>query len=297
MTKNVWPGETATSKTRAETPMPVGWLDAVGIQRRMLWRGRRRDVITFLVVAVAMLVVTSLNVKVPVIHGHDAPDGSMSVRFEMFSEADFGLVPTPGLLVVILSFAVLIFAALFWALSVWMGEGPSRRSYHWTMPISRASHDLARVAAGGLWLLLGILIMWLAAIVGLAVGGRLDAVGAVSVMGWVNYVVAPVIIYLLVSIAGVSSDRAGRLVAYVFLGTVGSYVLFTLINLEPVARVFHEIIDGTFGYQRALTDAFFNDIVPLSERSNPVPWMWRALLWLGVALGSLITAARRHREP
>jgi len=297
MTKNVWPDEATTGKTGVVNPKPLGWLDAVLIQRRMLWRGRRRDVVTFLVVAIAMLVVASINVKIPVFHGHDAPDGSMSVRFEMFAEADFGLVPTPGLLVVILSFVASMFTSLFWALSVWAGEGPSRRAYHWTMPISRASHDLARVAAGGLWLLTGILIMWLAVVVGLAVGGRLDALAAVSAMGWVNYVVAPVIVYLLVSIAAVSSDRAGRLVAFVFLGTMGSYMLFTLINLEPVAGVFHEIIDGTFGYQRALTDAFFHDIVPLSERSNPVPWMWRALMWFGIALGTLITVARRHREP
>ena len=83
---------------------------------------------------------------------------------------------------------------------------------------------------------------------------------------------------------------------FVWFGTIGLSILFSLIGLEPVARVFNEVTDGTLGYQRALTDALLHNIVPLSERSNPIPWIWRALMWLGIALGGVITVARRHRE-
>src|SRR5688572_21236994 len=36
-------------------------------------------------------------------------------------------------------------AAACWALVIWHGEFPNRRSYHLSLPVSRPMHDLARV--------------------------------------------------------------------------------------------------------------------------------------------------------
>jgi hypothetical protein len=46
-----------------------------------------------------------------------------------------------------------------WPSLLWRGEPLGRRHYHWSLPVSRGAHDLARVVAGGLWV--GLLLAML----------------------------------------------------------------------------------------------------------------------------------------
>lgn len=39
------------------------------------------------------------------------------------------------------------------AAMVWLGEGPDRRRFHWSMPVKRETHDLIRILVGAAWLL------------------------------------------------------------------------------------------------------------------------------------------------
>jgi hypothetical protein len=41
-----------------------------------------------------------------------------------------------------------------WPSLLWRGEPLGRRNYHWSLPVSHGAHDLARIAAGGLWVLI-----------------------------------------------------------------------------------------------------------------------------------------------
>lgn len=41
---------------------------------------------------------------------------------------------------------------------VWSSEGPSRRRYHWSMPVSRELHDTLRIGAGAVWLMLSVAV-------------------------------------------------------------------------------------------------------------------------------------------
>ena len=297
MTKNVWPENTGNGATESSTPpRPMRWSTAVGTQLRFLLRGRRRDMIIFLVFVVAVQVIAAVNAKMPVLHGQDAEDGGVTMRFEWFAETDFGLVSSPGLIAVILSFSILLIASLVWALAVWYRESPSERGYHWALPVERGAHDLARVTAGGLWLLVGLVVMLAAVILGLVIGGRGVALSSVSVVGWTNYFLGPITVYLLVSVAAVGFDRPGRVVGFTYLFTVGMYMLFTLADFEFGRRIFHELVDGNLGYQRALAEGFFGDLVPLPSGERTVGWFFPAAMWIGLALGGVIVAAQRRRE-
>jgi hypothetical protein len=297
MTKNVWSDEMGVGGRRSQMPRATEWLVAVQAQWRLLSRGKRRDIAMFLVVAAAMLVIAALNVKIPVIHGRDMENGGVAMRFEMFAEGDFGLISAPGLLAVVVSFAVLMICGLVWALSVWGREGPSGRAYHWAMPIARWAHDLARVVAGAVWLLAGVIAMWIAVALGLVMAGRVATLGQVSMLGWANYAVAPLTVYLWVSVAGVCCDRAGRAVMWAYVAIIGPYLLFGWIDFAPGYRVFYEIAGGEFGYPAALTGAFFGGLVPGFNSGQGVPWVWPALLWLGMGIVGVVAGARRHREP
>ncbi len=46
----------------------------------------------------------------------------------------------------------LVIVGPVWAFTVFSNEGPSARLYHWSLPVDRAAHTLARLAAGLAWL-------------------------------------------------------------------------------------------------------------------------------------------------
>jgi hypothetical protein len=61
-----------------------------------------------------------------------------------------------------------------WAFAVFHNEGPSARMYHWSMPVNRTVHTLARLGAGILWL-------WLL-LAGLVAVGAIMAVLAETIL-------------------------------------------------------------------------------------------------------------------
>jgi hypothetical protein len=44
------------------------------------------------------------------------------------------------------------------AVLVWVNEGPQSRRYHWSMPVTREVHDVMRILAGAVWLILALAI-------------------------------------------------------------------------------------------------------------------------------------------
>lgn len=54
----------------------------------------------------------------------------------------------------------------FAAVLVWLREAPQNRRYHWSLPVAREIHDMLRISAGAVWLVLSIgffcILAWLA---------------------------------------------------------------------------------------------------------------------------------------
>ncbi len=53
----------------------------------------------------------------------------------------------------------LLFISGGWAILIWDNERPHQRVYQWTMPVHRSQLQLARIAAGLAWLLLGLTVI------------------------------------------------------------------------------------------------------------------------------------------
>lgn len=116
---------------------------------------------------------------------------------------------------------LVIFGAL-WPAIVWHGEGPSRRLYHWALPVARAEHDIFRVVAGGFWLTLGLVSVEMFQVALVVLTGQGSSIAHLSLGTWINYVSGPVTMYLLVSALAIATDHPLRwMVGWVFGVAVG----------------------------------------------------------------------------
>lgn len=182
-----------------------------------------------------------------------------------------------------------------WVTLVWSGEGPSQRGYHWSLPVPRAAHDLARVVAGAVYLV--ALCAVLAAVAGVlaASGGYFNAFAAIDAEAWANFFLAPLVVYLLVSPLVLWRDYA------VVRWLMGA--LFALGVLTPLAETQHVHV---------LSDAwkflFFSPDVGLGLIANGTlqalavaigdadlgpsqSWVAAVALWLGIGAVLTVLAA------
>lgn len=106
-----------------------------------------------------------------------------------------------------------------WAIAVWRGEGPNRRHYHWSLPVPRPAHDLARVAVGAMYLLGALAVLAAAGVLTAFMDGTFARFASFSAEAWANIFVAPLIVYLLVTPFMLWSDYAiTRWVIWIFFG-------------------------------------------------------------------------------
>jgi hypothetical protein len=197
------------------------------------------------------------------------------------------------------------------ALGIWRDEGPSRRDYHWAMPVDRRAHTFTKVLAGWAWLM-GAVAVFLATIVGLA--AVLDAITGDALrsapLGWQWLVpfTAATVAYLLGSTAALASDHPWRWV----VGIVAAYFLakvlaegFGVRGAEPLlTRVTH----GYYG----LNAAAFGQIDRIVTATEHVPagtvmrisaygpdarrWASATLLWGALGTGGVLLAALRRGD-
>jgi hypothetical protein len=131
----------------------------------------------------------------------------------------------------------LIFVGPIWGFAVFHNEGPGSRHYHWSQPVARDVHSLARVAAGlaWLWLLYALLIVVALVIGGL--DGDLWQFTEVGLAGWVNYFTAPLIGYLAISLLTIPSDYPIRwFLGIIFLFPILVSLLDEWATLESLVR-------------------------------------------------------------
>lgn len=119
-------------------------------------------------------------------------------------------------------FPFLVVIGALWPAIVWHGEGPSRRLYHWSLPVPRHQHDILRVVAGGVWLLLGLVSVELFQIAAALVNGYGDRLAGVSLGSWINYLTGPLTMYLVVSALAVATDHPLRWLLGVMFGMLAA---------------------------------------------------------------------------
>lgn len=132
----------------------------------------------------------------------------------------------------------LLLAGPVWALAVFHNEGPSQRLYHWSQPVARHVHTLARVAAGAAWLWAVCAVLIAMAFALGALDGNAGQLRALPFEAWLNLFTAPLIGYLGISILAVASDRPiVWLFGIVFLVPFVLAMAARAFDMEPLAEL------------------------------------------------------------
>ena len=227
----------------------------------------------------------------------DASQREVSVMFvgEAFESLSRGVV---GLCTVFFMAALYGFVSPF---RVWRDTSLRQRGYHWTLPVARRRHDLIRVAAGGVPLLVMLVILAGMALVGMVLGGHAATLHLVPLSFWAALGLTPMLLYLLSTIAVLRSDRPARPI----LIALGSFYLLYMMTLfaggDVLTHFGEQLVVGPY----SLTVAVVGPVMHLIEQGLvddpgarlariglPVDaWPAAFTLWLSIALAGVIAAA------
>lgn len=255
---------------------------AFAIQLRLAvdhgWRGR---LIGFSVVFAELVAIVVFGV----ILGLEISSEGISVLQEVDFSTSFRVPLDRGSVALVVCLGALAVIGWFGPFKLWEGEAPSRREYHWAMPVSKGAHDLARVAAG-----LVLLAAWEAVLYGgvlvlaLAAGsGGLFA--GVTPLVWASLCLGPVLGYLLTSVFAVRLEHPSAWL-WSTVGAVAVVSTFSaLVPGNPVSRVLDAVLFGPWGLVTAFGGPVGVGIFRLDPAAAPA---WPAV-WLGWA--ALLTAA------
>lgn len=169
-----------------------------------------------------------------------------------------------------------------WAVMVWFGEGPDRRSYHWSFPVPRPAHDLARVGVGVLYLVGICAVLAGAGAIAASVNGTFDRFAAIGPQSWANFFLTPVIVYLLVTPVVLWSDYA--ITRWVFGVTFGLGLLAAVLSWQGINGL-GEAMEIIFNAEHLGLGAALFDWTLQMFGPAPVEFTWNAaVLWLTVGL-------------
>jgi hypothetical protein len=198
--------------------------------------------------------------------------------------------------------------ALLVPFSVWRAEDPSRRAYHWSMPVARGPHTIFKLLSGWLWMMIAtvvylIFVVILATLISIITKDPIT-LGSAPAWEWVVAFTAPTLAYLLTSIAVIGSDHAwrwigGLLISYwVLVGVLGSF------GMSELSVALRSISDGAYGLNAALFGSVRNasNAIVIGVARNPAShvsmsnWLVAMPLWI-IGAGIAVTiASYRHRD-
>lgn len=169
-------------------------------------------------------------------------------------------------------------AASIWALGIWAGEFPQRRSYHWSLPVSRPAHDLARVAAGVIYLVAA----WVA--LALAVNGFVVGSNAIAPDAWLAFFAAPVVMYFLTMPLTLWGDS--RVVRWI-IGFVMAWGIAVILDIPYVGEPLIRLFEAPWGLEAAL----FGGLIRDADADLPIGSPGAISLWLGIGIAATIFCA------
>lgn len=194
---------------------------------------------------------------------------------------------------------------LFWPLSVWKDEGPTRRSYLGSMPVDRPLHTVMKSLNGWLWLMIVGLCFLAVVLLLFTVTGNARSIDAPAYL-WVRPFTAATTMYLLGSVAAILADHPGRWIIGVAIGYGVLMGVLSITELHEVRETLQGIVSGRLGLGTALTGTVEvpqartlpngRQIVAVIERRDFGAWVAALLLWLGLGSAGTVFAATRHLE-
>lgn len=207
----------------------------------------------------------------------------------------------------------LVLIGPLWAVAVFHNEGPSKRLYHWSLPVGRTRHTLARLAAGLAWLWLAFAVLIAVGAVMAALDGDLWQLGEISFAGWVNLFTGPLIGYLGVSILTVGSDYPIRWgLGIIFLFPLTLTAIDEWLGMPEVVRAIARPLGGEqWGLMRVILGELGEDITRLDQQlyrmMNPgleahgnaltIDYWWISTAgWVLLLLGLVTLMASRHPD-
>lgn len=221
------------------------------------------------------------------------------------------------------------FLAVVWAGIVWKAHPFGKRDYTWSLPVDRPSHDLWRVVAGAVHLLIVILVV-------AAVGVVFSIMEGIPLFPdgswpfWLAFFGFPLALYLAASIPVVASPHAGIWIlgALAFMPVLGLAAdLLDSSTLEGILRsvftgdapgsdsmalyptVTYGRASGTVAWIRAFAETHAVSEVQLSmgpgfrlvatpselrDFTSHSTWLLACALWMTPILGGIWLAARRR---
>ena len=198
------------------------------------------------------------------------------------------VLPQIPLLMIAAVFALPV--GVIWAATVWKGETPSRRTYHWSLPVPRPAHDLARVIVGALYLLAAYAVLACAgALVALA-DGTFERFAAIQPVAWANYILAPLIIYLLVMPNVLWSDyRITRRIYGVAFGGILLAIVLGRIGIGFAVDVLDSLMFASRGLASALWAGMMPELTIVVPGGAPPTTAWWPAAWLWLTVGVVLT--------
>ncbi len=191
---------------------------------------------------------------------------------------------------------------------VWRSEDPSRRAYHWSMPVMRGPHTIMKLLAGWAWLMIAtvaylLFVITVAHVVSM-ITGQPTWQDRTPVWEWIVAFTAPTLAYLLTSTPVIGSDHPWRWIGGILIGYGVLVAALKSFGLDGLASVLNTIADGRYGLnaalfgsahegQRGITVGITRETMTALRMST---WAVAMPAWI---IGSAIAAAivsYRHRE-
>lgn len=190
----------------------------------------------------------------------------------------------------------LAFLALFLPVAIWNEESPTRRSYHWSMPIARTTHALTRAFAGWVWLI-GVTVAWLSFIVAIdSITQRIVGIPSshhAVAGGWALLVpfTAVTIAYLMGSAAAIGARTPLVWIAGVPAIYFGVSLILVMLGYLDAARTMLAAFSGLYGASAAMAGQIRVEGALSLQR-----WFGAAVLWGGAAAVLVYAVSRRRSK-
>ena len=284
-----------------QLPPPIAWRHAVRSQARLILTGKKRALRFLWVGGLVVAALAVLPVRIPVIRvGPAEEEGLKTFELDWWRFDEIPVFAYPELSPLLVIYHALAFIGLCWPLSVWSGEPPGERDAFRSLPVGAPGHELARVAAGALWLVAVSVTLSGLGTLGILAMDRGGSLHALSVRSWIHFVTGPLTLYLLSSCAALRARRPLRAILLAIAALFVPFSIFASFEVQWGYDLFHAAIGGELSYVVAMGGPA-EDIMGIragihaGDEPNRMP-AWATLLWLAVGLGGVVIAARQRES-
>lgn len=196
---------------------------------------------------------------------------------------------------------LIVLIAFLLALGVWQDEDPSRRSYHWMMPVARHTHALTRVFAGWVWLMaatiLYLLVLIVTVIIAERITGEPQSYGPTfAAWEWLVPFTVGTIAYMFLSAAAVGCRQPTTWIVGVGALYVALILALTMTGHPEASNRVASVFSGEYGAAAAMLgriDAV--DVVHRQMYSSLTRWLGSTAIW--GAMGAALLAWVSYRRP